>query len=104
MASAVAFSPTTLVIFIFSLIHKYWLVSCTCFVILQWNKVHKERMIHAHNYLVCLFLVLLLFIIGTITCLTFHNSTHMLSASEDNTICVWECRTWECLKTLKGHR
>lgn len=41
---------------------------------------------------------------GTITCLTFHNSTHMLSASEDNTICVWECCTWECLKTLKGHR
>ncbi|KAJ7385113.1 p21-activated protein kinase-interacting protein 1-like protein [Desmophyllum pertusum] len=41
---------------------------------------------------------------GTITCLAFHNNTHMLSASEDRTICVWECRTWECLKTLKGHR
>jgi len=41
---------------------------------------------------------------GSITCLTFYNNTHMLSASEDHTICVWECRTWECLKTLKGHR
>ncbi|KAL9972329.1 hypothetical protein ACROYT_G018614 [Oculina patagonica] len=41
---------------------------------------------------------------GTITCLAFHNNTHMLSASEDRTICVWECRTWDCLKTLKGHR
>ncbi|XP_073252520.1 p21-activated protein kinase-interacting protein 1-like isoform X2 [Porites lutea] len=41
---------------------------------------------------------------GSITCLTFHNNTHMVSASEDNTICVWECRTWDCLKTLKGHR
>lgn len=41
---------------------------------------------------------------GSITCLTFHNNTHMLSASEDHTICLWECRTWECLKTLKGHR
>jgi len=28
----------------------------------------------------------------------------MLSGSEDKTICVWECRTWDCLKTLKGHR
>lgn len=44
------------------------------------------------------------FVAGTITCLAFHNNTHMLSASEDRTICVWECRTWECLKTLKGHR
>ena len=44
------------------------------------------------------------YLLGSITCLTFHNDTHMLSASEDRTICVWECRTWDCLKTLKGHR
>lgn len=41
---------------------------------------------------------------GSITCLTFHDNSHMLSASEDRTICVWECQKWECLKVLKGHR
>ena len=28
----------------------------------------------------------------------------MLSSSEDKTICVWECKNWDCVKTLKGHR
>jgi protein MAK11 len=28
----------------------------------------------------------------------------MLSASEDGTICVWKCKTWECEKVLKAHR
>lgn len=41
---------------------------------------------------------------GSINCLTFHDNTHMLSASEDRTISVWECQKWECLKVLKGHR
>lgn len=41
---------------------------------------------------------------GSINCLTFHGNTHMLSASDDRTISVWECQKWECLKVLKGHR
>lgn len=41
---------------------------------------------------------------GTITCLAFCNDSHMLSGSEDGTICIWECKSWECLKILKGHR
>ncbi|XP_028404624.1 p21-activated protein kinase-interacting protein 1-like isoform X2 [Dendronephthya gigantea] len=41
---------------------------------------------------------------GTITCLAFCDTSHMLSGSEDGTICVWECKTWDCLKVLKGHR
>ncbi|KAK3738362.1 hypothetical protein QZH41_014342, partial [Actinostola sp. cb2023] len=41
---------------------------------------------------------------GSVTCLTFCGNTHMLSASEDKTICVWNCKTWECLKILKGHK
>ena len=42
--------------------------------------------------------------IGTITCLAFCKGSHMLSGSQDGTICIWECKTWECLKVLKGHR
>ncbi|XP_001630701.2 p21-activated protein kinase-interacting protein 1-like [Nematostella vectensis] len=41
---------------------------------------------------------------GSVTCLTFCGNSHMISASEDKTICVWQCKTWECLKILKGHK
>eukprot|EP00794_Sanderia_malayensis_P007249 gene7249-8057_t len=41
---------------------------------------------------------------GSITSLAFSGNLHMLSASEDGTICIWKCKSWECLKTLKGHR
>ncbi|KAI7831409.1 WD40-repeat-containing domain protein [Gamsiella multidivaricata] len=41
---------------------------------------------------------------GTITSLTFHNKTHMLSGSEDGKVCVWRSKDWECLKSMKGHQ
>ncbi|KAG0204758.1 p21-activated protein kinase-interacting protein 1-like protein [Mortierella sp. NVP41] len=41
---------------------------------------------------------------GTITSLTFHNKTHMLSGSDDGKVCVWRTKDWECLKTMKGHQ
>ncbi|KFH65610.1 hypothetical protein MVEG_09086 [Podila verticillata NRRL 6337] len=41
---------------------------------------------------------------GTITALTFHNKTHMLSGSDDGKICVWRSKDWECLKIMKGHQ
>ncbi|KAF9428722.1 hypothetical protein BGZ94_001322 [Podila epigama] len=41
---------------------------------------------------------------GTITSLTFHNKTHMLSGSDDGKICVWRSKDWECLKIMKGHQ
>ncbi|KAF9897871.1 p21-activated protein kinase-interacting protein 1-like protein [Lobosporangium transversale] len=41
---------------------------------------------------------------GTITTLTFHNKTHMLSGSDDGKICVWRTKDWECLKIMKGHQ
>ncbi|XP_071443123.1 p21-activated protein kinase-interacting protein 1-like [Hetaerina americana] len=41
---------------------------------------------------------------GTITCLAFHGQTHMFSASEDGTLCVWRVGSWQCEKILKGHR
>ncbi|KAI1320806.1 p21-activated protein kinase-interacting protein 1-like protein [Mortierella claussenii] len=41
---------------------------------------------------------------GTITSLTFHNRTHMLSGSDDGKVCVWRSKDWECLKIMKGHQ
>ncbi|XP_033737166.1 p21-activated protein kinase-interacting protein 1-like [Pecten maximus] len=40
---------------------------------------------------------------GTVTCLKFHQGSHMFSTSEDGTIGMWKYFTWECLKTLRGH-
>ena len=42
--------------------------------------------------------------LGSVTEIAFSGTTHMLSASEDGTICVWSCKSWECIKILKGHR
>ncbi|KAG0286643.1 p21-activated protein kinase-interacting protein 1-like protein [Linnemannia gamsii] len=41
---------------------------------------------------------------GTITALTFHTKSHMLSGSDDGKICVWRTKDWECLKIMKGHQ
>uniref|UniRef100_K1QB91 p21-activated protein kinase-interacting protein 1-like protein n=1 Tax=Magallana gigas TaxID=29159 RepID=K1QB91_MAGGI len=41
---------------------------------------------------------------GSLTCLQFFNSSHLFSASEDGTFCIWSRATWECLKTFRGHK
>ncbi|XP_061169095.1 p21-activated protein kinase-interacting protein 1-like [Saccostrea echinata] len=41
---------------------------------------------------------------GSLTCLQFFKNTHLFSASEDGTLCIWKTFTWECLKTLRGHK
>lgn len=41
---------------------------------------------------------------GTITHLEFFKSSHLFSASEDGTVCVWDTKNWVCDKTLKGHK
>uniref|UniRef100_A0A2R5L429 Putative p21-activated protein n=1 Tax=Ornithodoros turicata TaxID=34597 RepID=A0A2R5L429_9ACAR len=41
---------------------------------------------------------------GNITDLKFFGKSHLFSASEDNNICVWSTGSWQCLKTLKGHK
>ncbi|XP_062617383.1 p21-activated protein kinase-interacting protein 1-like [Saccostrea cucullata] len=41
---------------------------------------------------------------GSLTWLQFFNNTHLFSASEDGTLCIWKTYTWECLKTLRGHK
>jgi protein MAK11 len=41
---------------------------------------------------------------GAITALQFYSKSHLLSASEDGTICIWRTRDWECMATMKGHK
>jgi protein MAK11 len=41
---------------------------------------------------------------GTISWMEFYKDTHLFTGSDDGTICVWDTRNWECLKTLRGHK
>ncbi|XP_051543170.1 p21-activated protein kinase-interacting protein 1-like [Myxocyprinus asiaticus] len=41
---------------------------------------------------------------GTISCLEFYSSSHLLSGGEDGLICVWNTKKWECLKSIKAHK
>ncbi|XP_003739050.1 p21-activated protein kinase-interacting protein 1-like [Galendromus occidentalis] len=41
---------------------------------------------------------------GTINALKFFKNSHLFSASDDGTICVWDTGSWQCLKTLTGHK
>lgn len=41
---------------------------------------------------------------GTITCLEFYGTSHLLSGGEDGLICVWGKKKWECLKTIRAHQ
>ncbi|CAM9492605.1 unnamed protein product, partial [Hapterophycus canaliculatus] len=41
---------------------------------------------------------------GTITCMEFYKSTHLLTGSEDNTVCIWRVHDWALLHVLGGHK
>lgn len=41
---------------------------------------------------------------GTITCLEFYGSSHLLSGGEDGLLCVWNTKKWQCLKSIKAHK
>ncbi|KAG8836082.1 hypothetical protein FRC17_010015 [Serendipita sp. 399] len=41
---------------------------------------------------------------GSITQLSFPTRTHLISTSEDGTICVYHTRDWAVLATLRGHK
>jgi len=44
------------------------------------------------------------FFLGSITHLTFPSRSHLISASEDGTLCVFRARDWAVLRSLKGHK
>ncbi|XP_016379827.1 p21-activated protein kinase-interacting protein 1-like isoform X1 [Sinocyclocheilus rhinocerous] len=41
---------------------------------------------------------------GTISCLEFYGTSHLLSGGQDGLICVWSTKKWECLKSLNAHK
>ncbi|PCH44568.1 WD40 repeat-like protein [Wolfiporia cocos MD-104 SS10] len=41
---------------------------------------------------------------GSITHLEFPSRSHLLSASEDGSLCLFHARDWSVLRTLKGHK
>ncbi|RDB18437.1 p21-activated protein kinase-interacting protein 1-like [Hypsizygus marmoreus] len=41
---------------------------------------------------------------GSITHLTFPSRSHLLSASEDGTLCLFRARDWSVLRALRGHK
>ncbi|KAF9269228.1 WD40 repeat-like protein [Marasmius fiardii PR-910] len=41
---------------------------------------------------------------GSVTHLHFPSRSHLLSASEDGTLCLFHARDWTVLRTLKGHK
>lgn len=41
---------------------------------------------------------------GTVSCLQIFGESHVFSGSEDGTICIFDTKNWECLKTLRGHK
>ncbi|KAM9323399.1 p21-activated protein kinase-interacting protein 1-like [Pholidichthys leucotaenia] len=41
---------------------------------------------------------------GTITCLEFYGTSHLLSGGEDGLLCVWSAKKWECIKSIKAHK
>eukprot|EP01041_Mallomonas_annulata_P010841 gene10841-22625_t len=41
---------------------------------------------------------------GAITSLKFYKDSHLLSGSEDSTICIWRMYDWACIHILGGHK
>ncbi|BFZ16612.1 hypothetical protein BsWGS_19652 [Bradybaena similaris] len=39
-----------------------------------------------------------------VNCVAFYKQSHMLTASDDGTICMWKTKNWEMMRVLKGHK
>jgi protein MAK11 len=41
---------------------------------------------------------------AAVTAVDFFRSSHMLSGSQDGTVCVWRVADWLCLDNMRGHK
>ncbi|CAG2253369.1 MAK11 [Mytilus edulis] len=41
---------------------------------------------------------------GSVLGVEFYKGNHMFTVSEDGSVAIWKHYTWECLKTLRGHK
>jgi len=39
-----------------------------------------------------------------ITSLHFFQNTHLISGSADGQMCIWRCKDWECIRSIKAHK
>lgn len=42
--------------------------------------------------------------LGSITHLSFPSRSHLISGSEDGTLCLFHARDWTALRVLRGHK
>lgn len=70
---------------------------------------HEGKLLSSFKYprisfcLPCYSLLLYTYL-GSITHLSFPSRGHLLSASEDGTLCLFRARDWAVLRSLKGHK
>jgi len=57
-----------------------------------------------HHWYLCFMWWCLTFSTGTISCLEFYGTSHLLSGGQDGLICVWSTQKWECLKSIRAHK
>ena len=41
---------------------------------------------------------------AAVNCLAFCGESHLISAAEDGSLCIWRTSDWECLLTMRGHK
>ena len=56
------------------------------------------------DFLPCYHFFICFILLGSITHLSFPTRSHLISASEDGTICIFRARDWSLLRSMKGHK
>jgi len=78
-------------------------------VIKVWDLRRKKEiggLMHHEGASICVLHMCLIQMVptGSITQLHFPSRSHLLSASEDGSLCLFHARDWVVLRTLKGHK
>lgn len=68
------------------------------------TKVRSMSHLSLHNHYIQSRTLIYRTHLGSITYLSFPTRSHLLSASDDGTICLYHTRDWGLLATLRGHK